>query len=260
MEPLLCLAGSPLHSPSSRWHWGHSAGARQEWAQENSYPDTQNIYFSFQISTDLETHEQLLKLLQGRLQGNINQVLTWPSWTVWVLGNPPPLSSRVGHAELDRLCLIGKKIEKRKSKNIFTRANTTAPTEPLAIFLTLSSSRCSWSHVPSESLVCWTWSYCWGPGLLCCSANPPFTSVLCSTVGQWHGKSTQGLCPRSFDTCFLSSADPELQNWVMAAPLSQEKLDCLRFSQLDYNSSVLPGFTVLFCSLEKLLGNLRSCQ
>lgn len=140
--------------------------------------------------------EQLLKLLQGRLQGNIHQVLSWPFWTVWVLGNPPPLSSRVGHAELDRLCLIGKKIEKRKSKNIFTRANTTAPTEPLAIFLTLSSSRCSWSHVPSESLFCWTWSYCWGPGLLCCSANPPFTSVLCSTVGQWHGKSTQGLCPK----------------------------------------------------------------
>lgn len=106
-----------------------------------------------------------------------------------------------------------------------------------------------------------------GPGptaedLVCCAALPTHLSHQ-SCAAQWGSDMANLLkdfVPRSFGTCFLSSADPELQNWVMAAPLSQEKLDCLRFSQLDYNSSVLPGFTVLFCSLEKLLGNLRSCQ
>lgn len=91
-----------------------------------------------------------------------------------------------------------------------------------------------------------------GPGstaedLVCCAALPSHLSHQ-SCAAQWDSDRANPFkvfVPGELCTFFLSSANPELRNWIMVAPLSQEKLDCLRFSQLFQN--------ILSCCKEKTI-------
>lgn len=188
--------------------------------------------------------------VQLRKQGNIHQTPSWPGpfgfWTIHL-----HCQAESGTCWLKQTLFNWKRRKRKTIHQPFTTGNTTAPAEYLAIVPTLSSSRCSWACAPPEDLVCWTWSFCWGCGLL-------VLVLLCHPI--FHGNPAQhseaetcqihpgSLSQRSFGTSLLFFL-PQTLNcriWLWWLPCPRKQLGCLSFSQLNYNSSVLPSFTALF--------------